>query len=236
MSQNITVETRSFVDQDTNVVVAAAPTFGYEYTLTVNLPISSTNTIFATRTYEQSASDVNAYNIDLTIDSSQFDAALHTAPYTFTAAEAGITALGIDSSATTFGQRLLEIVAIKIFGHAKARAAIENDSEFLGQTLVDNFRASLQEAINTDRNLIFGQYVNLDRVQSDANGDEGHNDANAATDFNFDALDLVFPINLRGSILDDASGIFNTGPAVGGELLVDGAYNVPLRLILKGTD
>lgn len=235
MSQNITVQTVSFVDQDTNVVVAAAPTFEYEYTLTVDLGTQSTNAIFSSRTYQQSASDANAYDIDLTINTTQFDIDLRAGAKTTTVAEAGITSLGIDPNDTSFGQRLLEIVAIKIFGHAKARAAIENDTEFTGAALIQKFQSSLQEAIDTDRNLIFGQYVNLDRVQSDANDNEGHNDVDTATDFNFDALDLVFPINLRGSILDDASGIFDNGPNVGGSFLANGNYNVPLRLILKGT-
>jgi hypothetical protein len=46
-------------------------------------------------------------------------------------------------------------------------------------------------------------------------------------------MDFVLPVRLVGSLDALASNVLKNGPSVGGALLANGAYNVPLKVIFK---
>ena len=137
---------------------------------------------------------------------------------------------------------MLEIMAIKIFGHAKARAAIYNDSDFYKNnsnvgSIINKLIDGIQNGITDKKNDIFNIYVDSDRIQYDAVGDQLYNDIDTAHNFNFNNTSWSFPVYLKGSLLDSISssitGNLNNGPIVGGNTLINGSYNIPILVIFK---
>jgi hypothetical protein len=131
------------------------------------------------------------------------------------------------------GYILLEIIAHKLFGNAQAMAAINNDSTFyLHDTEIwDQLANSVLS--NQFRNDIFNQYVAIGRYQSTINNNNNYNDSNI-TNFNFANITFDFPLYLNGSILLDSTltnvekNILQNGPNIGGTLLCNGNYNIPI--------
>jgi len=117
-----------------------------------------------------------------------------TGGYQFTSVYSG--------SFQTLGYRLLEITAVNLFHHAKARAAIENDDTFVygtapdfihGGTLYSSLANQLTISFQTDKHNIFNQYIELGRYTP------GQNDVNVPVNFNFADLNmqvkLTFGVN-----------------------------------------
>jgi hypothetical protein len=135
------------------------------------------------------------------------------------------------------GQRLLEIVATKIFGNPLSVAAIVNDTTFTtsnGSTNpMDQITTGFFDSMNNKRNDFFNQYVANDRVQIDQQ-EQKTGDFNTAYNFNLELTSIEVPMYLAGSVVDAGGAIPTTfaallnGPVVGGNQLVSGSYNVPL--------
>jgi hypothetical protein len=143
------------------------------------------------------------------------------------------------------GDRFLEVVAHKLFGHGQARAAINNDSEFFthDNQVWDHLVNSVSET--NLRHDIFNQYVGSGRYGSEANSNSETN-ANTQNDvnngnggekwvnFNFNGLTFDFPMYLNGQMILDESLtneeviLLQNGPNVGGTSLSLGNYNVPI--------
>ena len=146
----------------------------------------------------------------------------------------------------TILRNLLEVIAHKIFGHASAHAAIKNDMTFYTHDgyIWDHFVSS----INLQANDIFCQYVaaghyNTFSNLSDFNNlnnnfiiDNQFNDVGNYVNFNFQNYSFEFSLYLAGSVDLDSSltnqeiQLLSNGPNVGGTLLVNGSYNVPILL------
>lgn len=137
------------------------------------------------------------------------------------------------------GLRFLEIVAIKIFGHARARAAIENDADFYSNAqnyLIHQIALGIDNAVSNKANDIFKLYVSLDRVQDQANLDsnldgegeeelDGGNDVDDWETFNFYHTNWEFPVFLTGQVLTDISSANNYANIVN-----NGLANGPLNV------
>jgi hypothetical protein len=117
------------------------------------------------------------------------------------------TTTGVASSASNLGFRFLEIAAVQIFAHARARAAIRNDTQFSGamQSAVDALSTQINQYLvtNVAQNEIFNDYVRQNLLAST-------NDVDTAVNFNFDAYSFngystAVRINFTmNSILDSA--------------------------------
>jgi len=95
----------------------------------------------------------------------------------------GALTSGHDNVAT----RILEIVAIHIFGHGRARAAIRNDSEYAASMKI--VRDQVNALFTQDKaNDFFNQYVNMNKITSS-------NDVNESQDFNFENIELGYRVN-----------------------------------------
>jgi hypothetical protein len=233
--QSIALQTIVSVSQNTATAFNTEPGFPWEYAL--YFKCTDPAALFANASYRQNGADANEFDVNLSVDGSAMAALLNTNVDIVNAntnslhtSFNGLTEIGAQSD--SIGQRLLEIMAIKLFANANARAAIVNDSEFTGAALLDSIVNSANHGIGhsftTDAKLVFNQYVGLGRI---ANA----NDVDQWVNFNFVNVQLEVPMYLSGLV----AGVNDmTGPAsVGGVQVQGGAYtNIPILLVLDGTN
>ena len=152
----------------------------------------------------------------------------------------------LSGSAELTGFRFLEMVATKIFGHAKTKIAIENADEYYvndyvdANTTVSSLIGQIAKGIfNSVTNLkheLMNEYIQTDRIED--------NSENAVlTDingyprpfmyFNFNDTVWEFPIVFHTDLAttgDDTINELNNGPDVGGARLANGSVDVPVLL------
>jgi hypothetical protein len=196
------------------------------------------NTLFLNRSYTQNTQDENDYNVNLTVDTSGVHN-LFNANATQALTNGGAPAVAVGGTAESGNVRLyirlLEIMALQVFGHAKARAAIANDADFI------NRHANIVNHLNTEfastavQNDFFEQYVQVDRAELNTN------DINS-THVNFNlrnsAIGLVAFLN--GTLVDGGKSTtdgnlttFQSGP--GNDLInADNTYNISVLITLNG--
>jgi hypothetical protein len=233
------------------------PTFSsYDYILNIDAGIAEWNTmnqLFSERSFEQVSPTQNTagediYNINLALNMNGVTNLLHSrsaveiySQNSAVSSSAAYTTLSAGKS--LLGLRFLEILATKIFGHSQARAAIANDSAFYqnsANSLIQQIASGLNNALQAKQNDIFNSYVETGRVANQAqlitnnNVDVG-NDVNMYQTFNFGNSNWEFPMVLTGNLINMESNhdlaTINNGPTtVGGNLLVNGQYGVPILL------
>ena len=216
------------VEQDTALYAqnGVAPNLN-EYDYIVTLPCNLRD-MFSAMTYQQNSQDANLFNVDLTINDSALNSTIAASNMV---QQASNLATGIVATNTVgFDTRVLEILALKIFGHARARAAIANDTTITA-TLNSDLSNHVHNVVSTHKDDIFCQYVQQD------NPDLNANDVNAPVDFNFASDYIAFPGYVAGSLIDqpNLSADLLNGPAdQSTHSLVNGAYNVPILIRLGG--
>jgi hypothetical protein len=220
----------------------------YDYILEINIrdgAFTTPNSLFNTRTYQQNVGTQNStgenlVDINLTINTDMLNIILY-----------GVNSVDISSTMNNvvqqsayntlikgshhlLGLRFLEISATKIFGHAKARAAIANDTEFYlpytsQGSLIQQISDGINNSIVNKKLDIFNYYVTYDRIELNPN-----NDAVSPINFNFDNTNWEFPIYYTTVIGDNNSGanlsLLSNGPNVGGNQLINGQLSVPILL------
>lgn len=198
----------------------------YDYVITLQGALDS---LFSTKTYQQSAdninnNDMNNVDVTLTLNNTAFDDMFYNTA--MSNAAASITSGVLGSGACDFNTRVLEILAIKIFSHGRARAAIANDSEIIAGIRNDLYN-HVNNVVQAHKHDIFNQYVQQDLPQLNAD------DINSPVPFNFSNDTLAFPGYINGSLVDLAnlSDDLKNGP-VDGHALVNGLYNVPILIKL----
>jgi hypothetical protein len=106
---------------------------------------------------------------------------------------------GTDQSNTNLGNRFLEILAIHIFGHAKTRSAIRNDTAFnqIPLTIKNSILNSLNFNVKQD---FFQQYVGSGKYIYS-------NDVDQYESFNLDDSIMRYKIEFTVNDIFDSSGI-----------------------------
>lgn len=242
MSDNFFINEQIAIDQATQLYAETLPNAGnaYEYIMSVNIASatwSSMNLLFNDRVYVQNATDMNTANVALTANLTGLNSLLSSAHITMTSEKSDITTKSayatLVGTEQPLGLRFLEIVATKVFGHAKARAAIANDTEFyrgydVSGSIIKQLADGITGAVQNKKHDVFNAYIAYDRIELNPKVDVG-----ADATFNFDNTNWEFPIYFRSTIADvagaDASmDLLNNGPSVGGSSLVNGSMNVPV--------
>lgn len=197
---NFIIPTNFSISQNAHLYINDVPTSinTAKYHWNINCG-SNLNTMFNIRTYTQPTGTIDAYTANLTINTDQVNTWLTTTPglnYDNNGT-ALLTAYGLEPGAVSFNLRLLEMVALEIFGHAKARAAISNDTAF--NSLHSQLTTHLSCAFNDQntRNIFFEQYVDINRY-SNANT----NDVGTIVDFNLANTSFFIFGFLNGNICD----------------------------------
>ena len=187
----------------------------FDYNITINTS-GQKQTLFNTATYNYpsiSTPPVFTFNLSLTNISSFLSSSS-----SLTSRSNSLTIInGLESSLRPFGERLLEIVAIKIFGHPKARAAISNDNSFYNITQLST---KVFDTLNNQRNELGNYYMGIYDIQPNS----------TSQTINVNNFNIIFPFFLNGATQKSSINLFRNGPNVGGSLLRNGQYNIPLLL------
>ena len=240
------------ISQDTDVIgeyLNYSETADYDYVFKINVASLCSNNmtlLFDTATFSQNNSDIENVNINITL-------ANHNAFTNWSTLFNNQDLLTIVNGVSTvafstlqpdalqsIGDRLLEVVAHKLFGHGQARAAINNDDEFYSHdsTIWDNLSDGVSD--QNFRHDIFNQYVALGRYSNEAesnantDGNGNQNDVETLVNFNFNGLTFDYPMYLAGNIIisdsltNDEINLLKNGPNIGGTLLSNGEYNIPI--------
>jgi len=194
----------------------------YDYVIDISGALDS---VFSTRTYQQNSANADLYDVTLTVNHS---AVMNMTDASTMAKQASSLDAGINGPATTFGTRVLEVLALKIFGHARARAAIANDNDIVAG-LASDLANHVQTVVDNHKNDIFNQYVQQDLVNLNAN------DVDTPVSFNFAADTLSFPSRIVGSLINPgrlSADLLNGPTDASGHQLVNGEYNIPVLIRL----
>ena len=213
----------------------------YDYIIEVNAtPNSNTslNDIFNQRDF---VLNNNNYVINLNINSSRLNELFYSSNTINISSNMNTVVSSIvyntldKSNEKLLGLRFLEIIATKIFGHAKARAAIRNDSKFYEKSatsLVQQVIDGVNTSIVTKKMDIFNTYINQNRYNGNINN------IPTPVNFNFDNTNWEFPIHFSFGFNDTNAGgynLLNNGPNVGGTQFLNGSISVPILIRFNST-
>ena len=187
----------------------------FDYNITINTN-GQKQTLFNTATYNYpSISNPPVFNFNLSL--TNINSFLSSNSSFTSKSNSSTITNGLESSLRPFGERLLEIVAIKIFGHPKARAAISNDNSFYNITQLST---KVFDALNNHRNELGNYYMGIYDIQPNS----------TLQTINVNNFNIIFPFFLNGATQKSSINLFRNGPNVGGSLLRNGQYNIPLLL------
>lgn len=191
----------------------------YDYIITIN---GSLNCLFAIKSYQQDPTSINNVIVNFEINNNYYNNYYITTNIT-TATNALINGVLVEEC--DFDTRVLEILALKIFGHARARAAISNDTDII-HDLQNEFYNHINNVVQTHKYDIFNQYVQLDKPQM------RRNDVNRPANFNFTNGVFAFPCYISGSLVDKSnlSNELLNGPKTGISSVENGDYNIPILI------
>ena len=218
-----TMQLNWLFDYDNNVEVAESQysvhASAADYVINYTIHQSA---FFKTSTYSQNSANSDDYDVDLSVDATGwnkfYDEALTGTMVAGEKNSHGVdgdqaaSVLGVVGTDTgTLGLRFLEIAALEIFGHAKARAAIVNDKDFfLSEGSVKNGSAIQRPHLGKLRDDviyqftqlkddIFQQYVATGRYLADHKDKADPHDGDlSAYPFNFGNLSLDMYIKFTG--------------------------------------
>jgi hypothetical protein len=223
--------------------------FDYTFRINVNSLVAegATNgitSLFSNASFTENSLNPQDFNVNLTLaDHANFTnwSTLFNNTNKVTVVQ-GLSATNFGTfNATTnekIGDRLLEVIAHKLFGHAQARAAIKNDDNFYTHDAAIWDHLAQSVTATSFRKDVFNQYVKLGRYNTASTSGAGvaGNDFGGHVNFNFADITLDFPLQLNGSMLFDPSlttadrELLKLGPEVGGSRLTDGNYDVPILI------
>ena len=191
----------------------------YDYIITIN---GSLNCLFSKKSYQQNLCDMNNVNINFEINNNYYYNYYITSTISTTT---NALVNGVLVEECNFDTRVLEILALKIFGNARARAAISNDTDII-YDLQNEFYNHINNVIQNHKYDIFNQYVQLDNVEM------RRDDINRPVNFNFTNGVFSFPGHISGSLADknNLSAELLNGPKVGISSVENGEYNIPILI------
>lgn len=191
----------------------------YDYVITLSGALDS---LFSTKTYQQNGADMNQVDLTLSLNQSSFNEMFNNTAMVNAGATISSGILG--GIVCDFNTRVLEVLAIKIFSHGRARAAISNDTDII-TAIKDSLYMHVSNVVAAHKHDIFNQYVQQDLPELN------NNDVNVPVNFNFSNDTLAFPGFIAGSLVDLAnlSDDLKNGPN-DGHAMVNGLYNVPILI------
>jgi hypothetical protein len=155
------------------------------------------NSLFTAKTYIKNTNDPNLYDVNMVIDNVYLTSRLTNYVEQLKLVD-GNAAQGSKIFGSSIGFRLLEIVALNLYNHAGARAAITNDSEFLNQT--NTMATNISSLFINEKNNIFEQYKNAGNVDTGI-------DTEQIMDFTGDSFAIKIELN---SNINTSSATTNT--------------------------
>jgi hypothetical protein len=164
------------------------------------------NELFLNRTYKQLSTNEEAIETNLSINNIYVNGLFNNVLNGVGGLNGNFN--GLSTSTTSFSQRLLEMAALKIFAHAKAKAAIGNDSDFVDlQTRVITHLYDSFSNVNIKQQF-FESYI---KSQETINAN-GANDVDEYQNFNLTNSQIFIYGIFSGNILDATPTTVGTLP------------------------
>jgi len=225
----LVLPTTATIQGNTNIYESTSVLGSANYQVVVN--VQNWCYFFNTAHYMQSTTNNDQFNTDLSLNRTYITNLLKTAntsvltkgPNTNSINLSGVDATGgVNNS--SLGHRLLEVAALSIFGSAKARAAIANDTQFDNLTLpssgytshtntrwVDTLGNVIQnqmvDIFTTDSSTVFNQYVNYNNFSGI---NLNNNDVTGNINYNFDGLAFQFVLTFNSNVFGQAGASSQT--------------------------
>ena len=267
MSDHFFINDSFTISQTANIYSNNLPyvtlnTYDYILDIDINSVWDSMNDLFEDRRFMTEVNDVEGASADilsnlvlLNVNRTKLSALLeHNNTVTITSNMTNVFSdhsyvyNTLDTTKQLTGFRFLEIVATKVFGHAKTKIAIENSEEYYMNDYVDANTAvnsligqitkGLYNSVITMKNEIMNEYIQTDRIEDNANDApisnieiDGSN--RRFMEYNFNDTVWEFPVYFQTTLAttgDDSISELNNGPIVGGVQLINGSVNVPILL------
>jgi hypothetical protein len=181
---------------------------GYDYTITLN---GSYNNLFNTKTF-QYTNNSNNIIINFELNNDYFNNIFNQ---TFMETETN-SQFNDTSYISSFNTRILEILALKIFGNAGARCAFSNDTQIINN-LQNNLLNHVNKVIQNHKYDIYNQYDKNNIII---------NDINQKNIFNFYDSALAFPGLIQGKL----SYPIIPKIVAGVSKVINGEYNIPILI------
>jgi hypothetical protein len=221
-------------DSNVDTVAPTLPSVDYYINLNTSIPPQQ----WISGDYIQDA-NADLVDVNVRIDAVNLAKVLNTK--SFTVAANGWTEPNMHLSTShggiyNTGAAFLEFAALRIFGHAAARAAITNDNAYtanagVGSSLVDAFGAGVANTLLTDagvNNQIFDMYVPLGKPELN------NNDVGFVVPMNLNNTNWQFPVMFTGSLVASTAGIslaaIQNGVVGGVGNMLNGDYNIPVMI------
>jgi hypothetical protein len=194
----------------------------YDYIISFNTIF---NTFFDMKTYMQNVENSNNVDINFTVSFNEFQNIYQNSKMQSTESNAFIYG-SIDT--IDFGTRILEILALKIFGNARARSAINNDT-YIINNLQNNLYNHINDIINKHKYDMFNMYVQQDLPEL------SQDDITQPVNFNFTYDKIAFPGYIKGTLANkmSLSDALLNGPSHGINSIINGEYNIPILLMIS---
>jgi len=230
------------IDTNSNIYESTNAKWNTDYE--VNMNIGSWTDFFQAANYQQNSSNNDLVDVYLKVNKNYVIERL-TNHHSFNLHQgqgSSASTLGTDDTNQTFGFRLLELAALSIFGHARARAAISDDNDYTELTLPGSGTTStgtsytnyplkdilsnqIYDIFDHDVNTIFNQYVNYNHYQ---NVNLNNNDVDTPVNFNF--ANLRFQVKLFFNSNVTVSGTNNSLDVSSG---ITDSFSKTISLILQ---
>ena len=208
---------------------------GVDYYINLNTTVPPQSWIFGD--YKQD-NNPNLVDVNVGINASILSRVFNTKDYTVAANmgnEPNIGLLTSHGGNYNTGAAFLEFAALRIFGHAAARAAITNDTSYtayeVNGSLVNAIASGVATTLLTDagvNNQIFDLYVPLGKPELNAN------DVGVVVNMNLNNTNWQFPVMFTGNLYASDQSVSLTaiqnGVSGGVGNMVNGHYNIPVMI------
>ena len=228
MAATLRSTTPIVVDQNASIAEDTASfTTQFDYKMQFNVNLSS---LFSMSYAENSLATPNIYDVTTSVDTANWATQIGGTESTSNSTVPGTSSLTrltssphlqVDQNSPyvgvinenegivpnlSVGGHLLQLAALAIFKHAKAHAAIVNDTDYYD--IYATVRDKVSTSLDTDRNSIFKQYVNLGRIT-----DSDDMNSESKVPMNLQGITLEFAMQFTGNTFKESTTTaINEGP------------------------
>jgi len=208
------------------------------------------NDMFKTFTYIQNPTNSNQISVTIQPDVNTFRNIFsnYTGIYSLNSSVLNYNSVytSLNQAPGIIGQKLLEVLATKIFGNPATTAAIINDKDYntTNGTLSrvsGNIMNGIVNVLYTEGANLFNQYAGSSIYMTDGYGiAPGYGDSANPFSFNLTDAAISVPLNLIGNLTtadgmagkgtNNALSLIYNGVNTGGTTIVNGVYNIPFLL------
>jgi len=207
------------------------------------------NDLFTTLTYEQTPQDSTKVDLNVLPNNYTFGVLLSAFTSIYSAKTSVLSHYNpytsLRKNPASVGDKMLQVIATKLFGNPRTVAAIVNDTDFINLTTAGSpvsisIINGIVNAIYAQATSLFKQYVGSGIYSADGYGLQyGYGDSTVPITFNLTNTTMSMPLTLIGALgvvgsnlgpLASGLALIKNGVDCGGSKIVNGLYSIPFLL------